>query len=58
MRWMRQGKKMFFEILRKEKERGAIVIISSHISEDISDMADEVIRVSEGRYTKVLKGKL
>lgn len=52
------GRELFFEILKEEKERGAIVIVSSHISEDIKGMADEVIAVNEGKYTKVSKDKV
>lgn len=45
------GRKLFYEIVKQEKERGAIVIISSHISDDISEIADCVINVQEGCFT-------
>ena len=51
----KDGKKLFFDILEEEKQRGAIIIVSSHISEDIQGMADEIIQVENGCYSKLEK---
>lgn len=44
------GRARLYEILRQEKERGAVVIISSHLAEDIESLADHVIAVREGVF--------
>lgn len=44
------GRTRLYQILEKEKERGAIVIISSHLSEDIDFLADHVISVQDGTF--------
>lgn len=40
------------EILKAEKEKGKLIIIASHIKEDIIQLADEVYEVSGGNIEK------
>ena len=37
------------EILREQKERGAICIIACHDAEELEYLSDEIIRISDGR---------
>lgn len=41
------------EILKEEKEKGKIIIIATHIKEDISILADEVYQFDDGYVTKI-----
>ena len=43
-----ESRQIFYDICLEEKRRGAIIIISSHIHEDLSVLADEVIKISKG----------
>lgn len=43
------GVEMVKRIVRKEKERGATVIISCHDGEILNDLADEVIKIKSGK---------
>ena len=43
-----ESRQIFYDICLEEKRRGAIIIISSHIQEDLSVLADEVIKISKG----------
>lgn len=43
------------EIIRKEKERGAILILACHDYELLSDTADEIFRLTAGKITKRLR---
>ena len=42
------------EIIRQEKERGALVLMASHMREDIDLLADEVYEVRDGRVTEMM----
>ncbi|MGN0249875.1 MAG: ATP-binding cassette domain-containing protein [Oliverpabstia sp.] len=42
------------EIIRKEKERGAIIILACHDYELLSSTADEIFRLTAGKITKHL----
>lgn len=44
------GRARLYEILKNERERGAVVIISSHLAEDIESLADRVIAVKDGVF--------
>lgn len=44
-----KGIKMVQEIVKKEKERGATVIISCHDKEILKSMSDEIIEIHEGK---------
>ena len=39
------------EVIRQEKERGAIVCLASHNTEDIETLCDEIYRIKEGKVT-------
>lgn len=54
----KDGRELFFKLLAEEKEQGKIIIVCSHISEDIRGMADEIIIVEDGRYIKASKDVL
>ena len=45
------------EILLKEKDRGAIVIIASHNKDDLRILADEIISMSDGK-AKMMEGEV
>lgn len=44
--------KNFWQIIRTEKERGAIIILASHSKEDIAELADEVYHMHNGELQK------
>ena len=39
------------DILKKRKERGALIVIASHDAEELSLLADEIFRVENGKIT-------
>jgi ABC-2 type transport system ATP-binding protein len=41
------------KIVLEEKERGALVLIASHIKEDIDILADETFRIAEGALSRI-----
>ena len=41
------------EILKEEKEKGKLIIIASHIKEDIDFLADEVYEIDSGKVIKI-----
>lgn len=43
------GVKLVYDIIKEEKERGALIIIATHHEEDLKEMCDVILRVSEGR---------
>ena len=43
------GKEMVARIVRKQKERGALVIISCHDMETLEMLSDEIIKLETGR---------
>lgn len=45
----------FFDLLRRENERGATVLFSSHILSEVQKMCDRVAIIKEGRLIKVEK---
>lgn len=44
-----QGVRMFRDIIREEKRRGALVVLASHNREDIELLSDVKIQMSDGR---------
>ena len=49
MHWMRRVKNSFWNIVREEKERGALVIVSCHAAEVLESVADEIYRMDCGQ---------
>ncbi|WP_079709566.1 ABC transporter ATP-binding protein [Paraliobacillus ryukyuensis] len=43
-----EGVSLIHDILLKEKERGATVVIASHHKEDVSPICDEIIKLDDG----------
>lgn len=46
------GVDLFYKIVREEAERGAVVLISSHIKSDINNLTDEVYLMHDNTLTK------
>lgn len=40
-----------WQIVREEKERGALVIISCHMAEVLEEISDEIFKIDQGRIT-------
>ena len=47
-----EGVRLFKEIIRQEKERGATVLIASHSLEDFPDFCDAIIPMEAGRVVE------
>ena len=43
------GVKLVYDIIKEEKERGALIIVATHHEEDLREMCDVILKVSEGR---------
>lgn len=43
------GVKLIYNIIREEKERGALIIIATHHEEDLKEVCDKILIMSEGR---------
>lgn len=50
------GKDMVKRIVKMQKERGALVIISCHEMQTLEELSDEIIRLREGRICESEKG--
>ena len=50
------GKDMVKRIVKMQKERGALVIISCHEMQTLEELSDEIIRLREGRICEREKG--
>lgn len=46
------GVDLFYKIVREEADRGAVVLISSHIKSDINELTDEVYLMQDNTLTK------
>lgn len=51
------GVNMAANLIRNEKERGALVILACHDREQLDFLADEIIEISGGRAAKEKKGE-
>lgn len=49
----KDGVRLFYQIAREEAKRGAVVILSSHIESDISQLADEAYMMEAGEIKKI-----
>lgn len=43
-----EGVQVFYQIIREEAKRGAVVLVSSHVNSDIKELADEVYMMDKG----------
>lgn len=43
------GVKLVYDIIKEEKERGALIIVATHHEADLKEMCDVILRVSKGR---------
>lgn len=43
------GVQLIYQIIREEKERGAVVIVATHHKEDLEQVCDIILTVSEGQ---------
>ena len=50
------GKDMVKRIVKMQKERGALVIISCHEMQTLEELSDEIVRLKEGRICEGEKG--
>lgn len=46
------GVDLIYNLIREEKERGAIVIIATHHEEDLQQMCDVILKISEGKLSE------
>lgn len=44
-----EGVERIYQIIREEKDRGALIVMATHHKEDLRQICDTVIRVSKGR---------
>lgn len=47
-----EGVQIFYQIVREEAKRGAVVLVSSHVNSDIRELADEVYIMDKGVLNK------
>ena len=43
------GVQLIYQLIREEKERGALIVVATHHEEDLKEMCDTILKVSEGR---------
>ena len=43
------GVQLIYDVIREEKKRGAVVIIATHHEEDLKELCDTILTVSEGK---------
>ena len=46
------GVKLIYKLLNEEKERGALIIIATHHKEDLEEVCDVVLEMSEGELNE------
>jgi len=46
------GVELIYNLIREEKERGALVIIATHHEEDLQQMCDVILKISEGKLSE------
>lgn len=47
-----EGVQVFYQIIKEEAERGAVVLVSSHINADISELADCIYKMDAGKLVE------
>ena len=47
-----EGRNMVFQIIREEKERGALVILAGHEAEDLENVSDIMLIMKNGQITE------
>ncbi len=43
------GVKLIYNLIKEEKNRGAVIIIATHHEEDLREMCDVILKISEGK---------
>ena len=51
-----KGMELFYNIVREEAKRGAIICIASHVRENITELCDEVYLMKSGRLERIIYG--
>lgn len=46
------GVELIYNLIREEKKRGALVIIATHHEEDLQQMCDVILKISEGQLSE------
>lgn len=46
------GVKLIYKLLREERNKGATILVATHHKEDLVELCDEVIKISEGTIRK------
>lgn len=46
------------QMLLEEKERGCIILLASHNKEDLSILADHIVKMEEGKIEEIKNGKI
>lgn len=46
------GVNLIYSIVKEEKERGATVIVSTHHKEDLRELCDTILKISEGKIVE------
>ncbi|MBQ7096159.1 MAG: ABC transporter ATP-binding protein [Clostridia bacterium] len=47
-----EGVQQIYQLIREERDRGALVIIATHHAEDLNEMCDRILYVAEGRLNE------
>lgn len=48
-----EGVKLFYNIIKEEQERGATIIMASHLKDDIDLLCDTIYRLDQGKVEKI-----
>lgn len=43
-----EGVTLVYQILKEEKERGALILLTSHHKHDLEELADEYVKMDNG----------
>ncbi len=46
-----EGVQIFYHIIKEEAERGAVVVVSSHVNSDIQTLAEKTYLMSKGKFS-------
>lgn len=47
----KHGVELVFDLIKKEKEKGTTILLTSHIRDDINILCDEIFNLDEGKLT-------